>query len=106
MAAINLEKMKLVDLIELDGRLKAAIAVARDKQRADIKKKMTDLAETHGFSVAEIFGNPHRGTKRAIGLAKYVNPADASDTWTGRGRKPNWLVARLKKGGELSDFEI
>jgi hypothetical protein len=29
-----------------------------------------------------------------------------ADTWTGRGRKPNWLLARLKKGAKLSDFEI
>jgi DNA-binding protein H-NS len=36
----------------------------------------------------------------------YEHPDDKSDTWTGRGRKPNWVIARLKKGAKLSDFEI
>ena len=26
--------------------------------------------------------------------------------WTGRGRKPNWLVDALKKGGKMDCFAI
>ena len=37
------------------------------------------------------------GTKVA---PKYRNPADASQTWTGRGKSPIW-VAELKKAGKL-----
>jgi DNA-binding protein H-NS len=70
---------------------------------------MADLAETHGFSVAEWFG-PARGRPaskgKSVGVAKYANPENKADTWTGRGRKPNWLVERLKKGAKLADFEI
>ena len=29
-----------------------------------------------------------------------------SDTWTGRGRKPNWLVDAVKKGAKLDSFKI
>jgi DNA-binding protein H-NS len=46
------------------------------------------------------------GKSKSVGVAKYANPENRSDTWTGRGRKPNWLVERLKKGADLSDFEI
>jgi DNA-binding protein H-NS len=38
--------------------------------------------------------------------AKYVNPDDPSETWTGRGRKPRWLTAKLQEGARLERFLI
>ena len=105
MAAINVDKMSLKELVGLEGKVQSAIAEARARERSVVKKKMAELAETSGFSLSELFGGV-RGTKKPVGLAKYANPDDSSDTWTGRGRKPNWLVARLKKGAKLSEFEI
>ena len=104
-AAINVDKLSLKELVSLEGKIQSAITEARTRQRADLKKKMADLAETHGFSVSELFGSA-RGGKKPVGVAKYANPEDKSDTWTGRGRKPYWLVGRLKKGAQLGDFEI
>jgi DNA-binding protein H-NS len=37
---------------------------------------------------------------------KYRNPSHKSETWTGRGRQPLWLVAALKSGKKLNDFLI
>ena len=108
MAALNVEKLSLKELIALEAKLAAAIATARQKERAEIKSKVAELAESHGFSVSELFGGLGRGNgrKKSVSIAKYANPDDKTDTWTGRGRKPNWLLARLKKGAKLSDFEI
>jgi DNA-binding protein H-NS len=105
MAAINVDKLSLKELVALEAKLQSAIEVARSRERADLKQKMADLAETHGFSVSELFGDK-LGRKRSASVAKYANPEDKSNTWTGRGRKPFWLVGRLKKGAKLSDFEI
>ena len=108
MAALNVEKLSLKELIALEAKLAAAIATARQKERAEIKSKVAELAERHGFSVSELFGGLGRGNgrKKSVSIAKYANPDDQTDTWTGRGRKPNWLLARLKKGAKLSDFAI
>ena len=109
MVSISVEKLSLRELIALEAKLKSAIATARDRERADVRTKMAALAETHGFSISELFGGIRgRGAtkNKSLGIAKYANPEDKSDTWTGRGRKPNWLVARLKKGAKLSDLEI
>jgi DNA-binding protein H-NS len=35
---------------------------------------------------------------------KYRNPRDLSQTWTGRGRKSNWLVEAVKKGAKLESL--
>ncbi len=106
----NLDKMSLKELVELEARVAKAIAVMRDKERAELKRKMSELAETHGFSVNELFGGGRggrgAGKSKSLGVARYANPDNRSDTWTGRGRKPNWLLERLKKGAKLEDFAI
>ena len=60
-------------------------------------------AESHGFSISEFFGNG-RSSKGSRGAAKYANLADRSQTWTGRGRKPNWVVTGLKKERKTVGF--
>ena len=106
----NIEKMSLKELLELENRVKKAIAAVRDRERVELKRKMAELAENHGFSVTELFGGGRgargAGKGKSLGVARYANPEDRSDTWTGRGRKPNWLLDRLKKGAKLDDFAI
>jgi DNA-binding protein H-NS len=47
-----------------------------------------------------------RGKRRAL-APKYRNPANASETWAGRGNKPRWLVAALNGGKKkLADFAV
>jgi hypothetical protein len=77
-------------------------AIPRFENSAAIEP--TSSNASHGFSIAELFGA--KRPEKSKSVAKYANPEDKSDTWTGRGRKPNWLVARLKKGADLAQFEI
>jgi DNA-binding protein H-NS len=37
---------------------------------------------------------------------KYRNPDQPSETWTGRGKQPRWLVAQLTLGKRIDDFRI
>jgi len=37
---------------------------------------------------------------------KYQNPAVPSETWSGRGKQPRWVVSALKAGKAIEDFEI
>ena len=37
---------------------------------------------------------------------KYRNPAEPTETWAGRGKKPRWLTAQLKSGKRIDDFRI
>jgi DNA-binding protein H-NS len=104
MAAINVDKMSLKELVALDGKIQNAIDGARTRERAELKNRVAELALSHGFSISELFGG--KGAAKSKSVSKYANPDDATDTWSGRGRRPFWVVARLKKGAKLSDFEI
>ncbi len=103
MARPNLEKMSLKQLLELEAQVQSAIASVRERERGEVKKAMAELAEKHGFKLQELMGGRGKGK---ITAPKYANPEDPSQTWTGRGRKPNWLVAKLKKGAKTEDFAI
>ena len=39
-------------------------------------------------------------------LPKYQSPTPPFETWSGRGKRPLWLVSALKSGGKMEDFEI
>ncbi|MBA4351241.1 MAG: transcriptional regulator, partial [Rhodobacter sp.] len=62
-------------------------------------------ARAMGFSLAELTGTV-APRKRAPATAKYANPADASDTWSGRGRKPRWFAEALAKGKKPEDLAV
>jgi DNA-binding protein H-NS len=96
----QLEKMSLKELLALEGKIKAAIDEKRVSERAEMRSKMEEMARASGFSVAELFGGKRKGSKAA---AKYRNPKDPSQTWSGRGRRPTWMV---EAGGDPKRFLI
>jgi len=105
MASINLDKMALKDLLELEARLERAIATARERERNEVKQKVESLVQSAGFSVTDLFGGRGSLKGRTV-AAKYQNPENRAETWTGRGRKPRWLTAKLDKGAKLEDFAL
>ena len=104
MAKINgIEKLSYIELVKLQERVEQAIAEKRAADAQATKEQLRQMAEKAGFDIRELYGK--RGPKSS-GFAKYRNPKDTSQTWTGRGRKPNWLVAKLSKGAKMSDFAV
>jgi DNA-binding protein H-NS len=106
MAAVNVDRMSLKEINDLEAKIAKAKSAAREKAKSDIKDRIDRLVEGSGFTVAELYGFAARGRGRSKSAAKYANPENKTETWTGRGRKPNWLVARLKKGAKIDDFAI
>jgi DNA-binding protein H-NS len=105
MATINgLDKMSYAELLKLQPRVEAAIAERRLSDAAATKEQLRAMAEKAGFNLNELFGK--RGQKKGSAGVKFRNPKDASQTWTGRGRKPNWLVDAQKKGAKIDSFAI
>lgn len=103
MASVNYDKMSVKELTDHIARAQRALAAAKDRERSEVKQKLASLAENAGFSVTELFGGRGRGRSAMV---KYMNPDNRAETWTGRGRKPNWLVAKLSKGAKMTDFAL
>ena len=105
MAKINgLDKFSYVELINLQKRVEGAIADKRAEDAQATKEQLRAMAEKAGLDIKELFGK--RGSPKGSGVAKYRNPKDSAQTWTGRSRKPNWLVDAVKKGAKVESFKI
>lgn len=105
MARIDgLDTYSYAELLKLQERIVQAIAEKRAENAQATKEQLRAMAEKAGFDIKELFGK--RGSPKGSGVAKYRNPKDSSQTWTGRGRKPNWLVDAVKKGAKIESFAI
>lgn len=109
MARLNgLDDMSLKDLTDLLHRVEQAIVARKHSDKADIKAKMAALAAEAGFSLDELIGKTdgRKGTGKPVAI-KYRNPDNPAETWTGRGRQPRWMVAKLaKRGVTREDFAV
>jgi DNA-binding protein H-NS len=102
--AKDLDRMSLRELQELELKVKKARANVHERSRADVRKKVEAIIADAGFKVTDIFGG--RGGKGRTVAAKYANPDNPGETWTGRGRKPRWLNAKLQDGAKIEKFLI
>jgi len=46
------------------------------------------------------------GEKPPRGAARYRDPANPFQTWSGRGKRPTWLRDYLESGRLLQEFEV
>lgn len=76
------------------------------KQLRDVIKRYklsaTDLTEALNVRVSGR-KSALKGTKVK---PKYRNPGNRTETWSGRGLRPRWLVAAMKGGKKLEDFAV
>lgn len=102
---INLDDLSLKELKDLQNRATKAVANFQDRHRRAALAEIEELARAKGFSLSELveMSTPR---KRAPAVEKYANPADRSDTWSGRGRKPRWFVAGLAAGKTPEEMSI
>jgi DNA-binding protein H-NS len=80
-----------------------ALKTVDTRRRSEAKRAAEQAAKEYGFSLEEILNAGGKSTK---GMPKYANPADPSQTWTGRGRKPNWVIEAMEAGKSIDDMAI
>ncbi len=102
---MDLNTLSLKELKDLQSQVTKAIATFDDKRKREAIAAMEELARVKGFSLAELTGAP-ANRKRTPSSAKYANPANPSDTWTGRGRKPRWFSEAMAEGKKPEDLAI
>lgn len=103
--AVNLDKMSREELLDLKKRVDNALKVFERRKKREALAAARKAALDHGFSLDEIVGGAAKGPKTKS-APKYANPADPSQTWTGRGRQPGWIKDALKKGKKLESMAI
>lgn len=111
--AVDLSSMSRNQLEKLRDDVDNAIEKAKEKDRADAKSAAEKAAAQFGFSLDDLTGGTggmRRGGKKSapktVSPPKYANPADPSETWTGKGRQPKWYRQAMDDGMKPEQLEI
>jgi DNA-binding protein H-NS len=105
--AINIRNLNHSQLNELIQRAKARQDELVKEKATKLRDKISALVKAEGFELDDVFGGAggRRGVRRKV-KPKYRNPADGSQTWTGRGKRPRWYSAALAAGKKEKDLLI
>lgn len=122
--SIELNQLSLDELHELSKRLekelkakqaleqKANSREERDRRRA-VMKQVRELINAHNLTIDELQATRAKRAAKGEGRRaasksppKYRNPEDSAQTWTGKGRKPGWLLSAIQQGNSMEGMII
>ena len=104
MPKVSLSELSVQELRELSKNIEKEIAQREIENKKNVLAQMRELAAGIGMTVEEVIESmPQKKTK---GQAKYQNPNDPEQTWTGRGKRPGWLNDLINRGKRLEELEI
>lgn len=102
---LDLNNLSLKELKDLQSQVGKAISGYEDRRKREALAELEEKAKAMGFSLAELTGLT-AGRKRSPSVARYANPANPADTWSGRGRKPRWFSEAMAKGKKPEDLAV
>lgn len=116
-STISIEGLDLDELRELRRAIDERIAGIEVEQQRTVFEQIQALAASIGVSPEQLlqqFGGRassrrgSQGGKKSGGEkeARYRNPQNPEETWSGRGRQPKWLSNALKSGQRLEAFSV
>jgi DNA-binding protein H-NS len=106
MSDINLDEMTLSELKSLNKHVTKAIDSYEARQKQQALTELEAKAQELGFSLSELTGASGLRSKRKSAQPKYRHPDDASITWTGKGRQPDWFKKAVMGGVSPDDLLI
>jgi DNA-binding protein H-NS len=104
-----------LSVTELERVISQAKNLVETKQVDAIKEgyaQIEKIARDLNMSLEELItvgrekGARAKSTTRKPVEARYRNPQNTSETWTGRGKAPRWLAAKIAMGAKKEDFLI
>lgn len=102
--SINLEALTLTELRDLQKQVVRQIETYEVRQKQKALEAVKEAAGQYGFSLKDLVGDDQK--VKTIIAPKYADPENKTLTWSGRGRKPRWVQARLDEGRSLDDLAI
>lgn len=103
--------LQLEELVILKSDVELLIGQKQKEKKKELYADMLELAHAAGFKSVEELVSSQKGrrTRSDKGVRfppKYHNPQDTKKTWSGKGRKPNWVNKHIEGGGQLEELEI
>ena len=89
-------------------KLKATLQqFEKSKEREIIKQFISDMKDIGSYdSIKDKKVNELLKVVKVKGEAKYENPDNPSQTWSGKGREPDWFKKLIGGGKSLEELEV
>lgn len=112
--------MSRAELTELRAQIDKAIASSTERDRQRALQAAEEAVRGHGFTLADLTAQSgkgrssgaKRGSRSGAGAsspssdAKYRNPENPEQTWSGRGRRPQWVHDAISANRSLADLAV
>ena len=104
---IDYNTLSVKELGSIIAEAQTAIEAKRDLEIVEIQGAIISLVEARGYSIENIFPAGGKGKQKSKSklIPTHRDPSNPSNTWTGRGRKPKWLIEALEGGAEIDEFK-
>ncbi len=103
---VDLSTLSISELNDLKKEIAVELELRQHGERQKLLDEFREKAKSLGMSLEELMGSAKGRAKKAKGVAKYANPADRSQTWTGKGKRPRWVHEWLDSGKSLEELAL
>lgn len=108
---IELANMGRRELERLQDRITNQLEKLDIAHRKEALAAAQKAARAHGYELSELTGSTpkSRGStkkRKAASRPKYANPNNRAQTWSGRGRQPQWFKDSIGSGMKPEDMAI
>lgn len=97
-------------LIDAKRMIDAEVAKRSAAELEGAKRKLMAMAGSLGVSIGALFGitpdKKARKKRKEIELKIYVNPDNPEQIYKGKGKRPEWLQAKLDAGHDITEFHM
>ncbi|WP_112488420.1 H-NS family nucleoid-associated regulatory protein [Thiomonas sp. X19] len=93
---------------ELQAQIAALTAQAEAARRTELARVVAEIRQKmaeYGITTEDLGGKRASFRKGSPAPVKYRHPA-TGEIWTGRGKRPRWLAAKMAAGKEITAFSI
>ena len=102
MASIDPAGLNIEQLTDLLAKAQAELKAREQQGRQELRAELERRVAAEGYKLADIL--PELGTGASSGTrrkrpAKYRDPQDPGQTWSGVGRTPKWVQAIVDERG-------
>lgn len=102
---IDLSKLSIPELEALAQDVREEIINRKEAEKQKVLDQMRELAGSIGMTLEELLiaQRGGRGAKAAVAV-KYRHPENPELTWSGRGKRPQWVNDALAEGRTLEEL--
>ena len=102
MKDIDLDKMPHDALWDLHQRIVEVLSRRLEDETRKLQKQLDELGrKSSGFPNEILHRRPYPKVQ-----PKFRNPDNPSETWSGRGKMPRWLVLLVESGRNRDEFRV